>query len=90
MAAWAAFAITAIVLIAWSSWRLSRIEDRALWWPGVGAFVIAALAMIVLAADGGYWTAISMFGGVVLASDVLLLKSVLVTTLCTRPKETPP
>ena len=89
MAAWAAFAIAITTLIALSAWRLSRIEDRELYWPGVGAFVIASLSMIVLASDGGYWSAIATFGGVVLASDVVLLKSVLVTSLCTRQKATP-
>ena len=87
MAAWAAFAITAAALIALSAWRVSRAEERTLWWPGVAMFAIAGLAMIVLAGDDGYWSALAIFGGVILASDAVLLKSVLATTLCTRSKE---
>ena len=82
MAAWAAFAIASAVLIALSAWRLAHSE-RAIWWPGVVMFAIAALAMIVLATD---WFGLAMFGAVILASDVVLLKSVLVASLCTREK----
>jgi hypothetical protein len=81
MAAWGVFAIVTTVMIALSLWRLAR-EARRPWWPGVGMFVVAALAMIVLAGDDA-WT-LPLFGGVILASDLVLLRSVLVTSLCAR------
>ena len=80
MAAWAAFAIVTVVMIAIS---VARVARRArLWWPGVAMFVTAALAMLVLAGDGA-WT-LPLFGAVILASDLVLLDCVLVETLCTR------
>ncbi len=90
MKAWAAVAITQAALIAISLWRLSNLEGRKVWWPGAVMFTVAALAMIVLVRDGGYWGAIAIFGTVILATDALLLKGQLATSLCTRdaPKET--
>lgn len=89
MHAWAGIAIAQTVLIAFSLWRLSRVEGRTLWWPGVGMFVAAALALIVLVRGEGYWSAIALFGSAVLASDVVFLKGVLVASLCTREPEKP-
>ena len=89
MQAWAGIAIAQTALIAFSLWRLSRVEGRALWWPGIVMFVIAALALIVLVRGEGYWSAIALFGTAVLASDALFLKGVLVTSLCTREPEKP-
>jgi len=89
MAAWAACAITATVLLGVSLARVLRAE-RAVWWPGLVMFVMAGLATIVLAGDDGYWAALAMFGGVILASDVVLLKSVLASSLCTRPRPEEP
>ena len=90
MQGWAGIAIAQGALIAFSAWRLSRIdESRTIWWPGVAMFVVAALALIVLAHDGGYHAAVSIFGSIVLASDALLLKSQLVTSLCTRAVKEP-
>jgi hypothetical protein len=89
MQAWAGIAIAQTALIAFSLWRLSRVEGRALWWPGVVMFVVAALALIVLVGGERYWSAIALFGTAVLGSDALFLKSVLVTSLCTRDPEKP-
>jgi hypothetical protein len=86
MQAWAGIAIAQAALIAFSLWRISRLETE-MWWPGVAMFVVAALAMIVLVRHDGHWSAIAVFGTIVLASDALLLKSQLVASLCTRAKE---
>jgi hypothetical protein len=86
MKAWAALAIAQAALIVISLWRLSSIEGRKVWWPGVVMFAVAALASIVLVNGDGYWSAIAIFGMIVLASDALLLKGQLVTSLCTRPR----
>ena len=86
MAAWAAFAIVTLVVVALSVARVMRRAQP--WWPGVAMFVIAALAMLVLA-GGGAWT-LPLFGGVILASDLVLLDSVLVTTLCARGAKSEP
>jgi hypothetical protein len=88
MQAWAAVAIAQAALIAISLWRLSNLEGRKVWWPGAVLYTIAALALIVLVRDGGYWGAIAIFGTVILATDALLLKGQLATSLCTR--EAPP
>src|SRR5688572_13904882 len=85
MQAWAAVAIAQLVLVAFSLWRLGRLEDRTIRWPGVALFVVAALALLVLVRHGGYWSAIAVFGSIVLATDALLLGGALVTSLCTQP-----
>jgi|MudIll2142460700_1097286.scaffolds.fasta_scaffold00663_3 hypothetical protein len=84
MQAWAGLAIAQAALIALSLWRLSNLEGRKVWWPGAVMFTIAALSLIVLVRGEGYWTAIAIFGTVVLASDALLLKGQLAAALCTR------
>ncbi len=90
MQAWAGIAIAQGVLIALSLWRLSHAaEDRRVWWPGVALFAIAALALIVLVRGDRYWTAIAVFGTVVLASDAVFLKGALVAALCTREAKEP-
>lgn len=85
MHAWAAVAIAQAVLIAASLWRVVRGAGRTVWRPGLVIFVVAALALPVLIADGGYRSAIAVFATIVLASDVLLLQSAVVSSLCTRP-----
>ena len=84
MQAWAAVAIAQAALVVISLWRLSNLEGRKLWWPGAVMFVIAALATIVMVNGDGYWSAIAIFGMIVLASDALLLENQLVASLCTR------
>ena len=87
MAAWAAFAIAVLVMVAISLWRVGRLE-RA-WWPaGLALYVIAALATIVLAGEDGSWT-LALFGGVLLASDVAFLGNALAASLCTRAAAPP-
>jgi hypothetical protein len=86
MQTWAGIAIAQAIVIAVSVWRLAKTE-RVLWWPGIVMFVLAALAMPVLVGYGGAWSAIAIFGTIVLASDALLLAGALVTSLCTRPAE---
>ena len=90
MQAWAGIAIAQTALIAFSLWRLSKLEaGRGVRWTGVALFIVAALAMIVLVGDGGYHAAVAVFGTVVLASDAVFLKSVLVMQLCSKPAEEP-
>jgi hypothetical protein len=80
------------VLIAIELWRLSQFEKRTVWAPGAALFGVSALALIVLVGGDGVWSAIAIFGTIVLASDALLLKGQLVASLCTReePAKDPP
>jgi hypothetical protein len=88
--AWAGIAIAQSALIAFSLWRLSRVEGRTVWWPGVAMFIVAGLALVVLVRGERHWSAIALFGTAVLASDAVFLKGVLVASLCTRESEPPP
>jgi hypothetical protein len=88
MQAWAAVAIAQVALIAISLWRLSNTEGRKAWLPGAALFTVSALALIVLVRGDGVWSAIAIFGTVILASDALLLGGQLVTSLCTREVKT--
>jgi hypothetical protein len=90
MQAWAAVAIAQAALIAIALWRLSNTEGRTVWWPGAALFTVSALALIVLVRGEGYWSAVAIFGTIVLASDALLLKGQLVLQLCTREAKDPP
>ena len=84
MNAWAAVAIAQAVLIAIEVWRLSRLPERKVWGPGAALFAVSALALVVLVRGDGVWSAIAIFGTVVLASDALLLNGQLAASLCTR------
>ena len=84
MHAWAAVAIAQAVLIVIELWRLSRLEQRKVWVPGAALFAVAALALLVLVRGDGIWSAIAIFGTVVLASDALFLEGQLAASLCTR------
>ena len=89
MQAWAAVAIAQAARIAISLWRLSLAAGPTTWWPGAALFTVSALALIVLVRGDGYWSAVAIFGTIVLASDALLLKGQLVTQLCTREAREP-
>ena len=82
MQAWAPVAIAQTALIGLSLWR--AFHKQVAWWPGIAIFAVASLATIVMLPEGGYHTAIAVFGAAVLASDALFLKSAVVASLCTR------
>jgi len=87
MQAWAGVAIAQAALIAISLWRLAHVEGRKVWLPGAALFTISALALVVMVRGDGVWSAIAIFGTIILASDALLLKGQLVASLCTREAE---